>query len=52
MTDLAMGEAAVYAPDGRGGYARVGRVLPGEWTNDAYRSGEQAPGAPGLVPSR
>jgi CRP-like cAMP-binding protein len=25
------GEAAIYRPDGSGGYALVARVLPGEW---------------------
>lgn len=36
-TDLAMGEASVYAPDGTGGFTRVARILPDEWTNGVYR---------------
>jgi phosphohistidine phosphatase SixA len=37
IADLAMGEASVYAPDGTGGFTRVARILPSEWTNGVYR---------------
>ncbi|MGD9893922.1 MAG: hypothetical protein AB7R89_28030 [Dehalococcoidia bacterium] len=51
MTDLAMGEAAVYAPDGNGGTTRIARILPDEWANEAYRSGTPSPDAPRLAPN-
>lgn len=51
MTDLAMGEAAVYAPDGNGGAVRVARILPHEWMNDTYRSGVAPLDAPRLAPN-
>ena len=37
--DLAQGEAAIYRPDGQGGFVRVARVLPSEWMLDVYPSG-------------
>lgn len=49
ITDLAMGEAAVYAPDGIGGFTRVARVLPSEWANGVYRP-PGATSAPTLNP--
>jgi phosphohistidine phosphatase SixA len=51
MTDLGMGEAAVYAPDGNGGATRIARILPDEWQNNAYRSGTAPPDAPRLAPN-
>jgi phosphohistidine phosphatase SixA len=51
MTDLNMGEAAVYAPDGNGGATRVARILPDEWANEAYRPGTASPDAPRLAPN-
>jgi phosphohistidine phosphatase SixA len=39
VADLAMGEAAIYLPDGRGGAVRVARVMPNEWIGGVYRSG-------------
>lgn len=51
MTDLGMGEAGVYAPDGAGGFTRVARILPDEWTNDAYRPGGVPLGTPQLAPN-
>ena len=36
VQDLAMGEAAIYRPDGVGGAERVARVLPNEWMNGVY----------------
>jgi len=51
LTDLAMGEAAVYLPDGRGGSLRVARVLPGEWANGIYRPGAKVLGQAELVPA-
>lgn len=50
MTDLMMGEAAVYAPDGAGGANRIARILPDEWMNEAFRSGIASPDAPRLTP--
>lgn len=41
IADLQMGEAAIYQPDGMGGFVRVARVLPSEWMSGVYRSGEQ-----------
>ncbi|MGH2600565.1 MAG: hypothetical protein ACRDJ9_14415 [Dehalococcoidia bacterium] len=37
MADLAMGEAAIYKPDGEGGASRLARVMPGEWAGGLYR---------------
>jgi len=37
VTDLDMGEAAIYQPDGAGGAVRVARVLPREWQDGIYR---------------
>jgi phosphohistidine phosphatase SixA len=51
MTDLKMGEAAIYAPDGNGGANRIARILPDEWTNNAFRSGIASPDAPRLAPN-
>jgi phosphohistidine phosphatase SixA len=31
MADLGMGEAAIYRPDGRGGFERVARIVPASW---------------------
>jgi phosphohistidine phosphatase SixA len=39
MVDLAMGEAAIYRPDGGGGFVRVARVLPAEWITGVYPPG-------------
>jgi phosphohistidine phosphatase SixA len=39
MADLAMGEAAIYRPDGNGGFVRVARVLPSEWITGVYPPG-------------
>jgi len=50
MTDLGMGEAAVWAPGGCG-FVRVARILPDEWTNHAYRPGGVPLGTPQLAPS-
>lgn len=49
ITDLAMGEASVYAPDGAGGFTRVARILPSEWTNGVFRP-SSATSAPVLNP--
>lgn len=38
VTDLEMGEAAVYRPDGVGGSVRVARVLPREWAGGVFRA--------------
>ena len=38
--DLAQGEAAIYQPDGRGGFVRVARVLPSEWMTEVYPPGD------------
>lgn len=51
MTDLGMGEAAVYAPDGGGGFTRVARILPDEWQNEAYRPGSTSSDAPRVAPN-
>jgi phosphohistidine phosphatase SixA len=51
MTDLGMGEAAIYLPDGSGGYLRVARVLPDEWRAGVYRPGAKVEGQPELVPT-
>ena len=51
LTDLAMGEAAIYLPDGHGGALRVARVLPGEWANGIYRPGARVLGQTELVPA-
>jgi phosphohistidine phosphatase SixA len=51
MTDLGMGEAAVYAPDGSGGFTRVARILPEEWQNEVYRSGGVSSDAPRVAPN-
>jgi phosphohistidine phosphatase SixA len=50
MTDLGMGEAAIYLPDGRGGYLRVARVLPNDWRGGVYRPGAKVEGQPELAP--
>jgi phosphohistidine phosphatase SixA len=50
MTDLGMGEAAIYLPDGRGGYLRVARVQPIEWQNGIYRPGAKVEGQTELLP--
>jgi phosphohistidine phosphatase SixA len=39
VADLAMGEAAIYAPDGTGRFVRVARVLPSEWMSGVYPPG-------------
>jgi hypothetical protein len=44
--DLGQGEAAIYRPDGRGGTARVARVMPDEWMGGVYRPG----GTTGTLP--
>ena len=50
VTDLGMGEAAIYLPDGSGGYLRVARVLPDEWRSGVYRPGAKVEGQPELTP--
>jgi hypothetical protein len=37
VADLAMGEAAIYKPDGKSGAMRLARVMPGEWAGGLYR---------------
>jgi phosphohistidine phosphatase SixA len=51
MTDLGMGEAAIYLPDGRGLYLRVARVQPAEWQNGIYRPGAKVEGQTELQPA-
>lgn len=38
VADLNMGEAAIYRPNGVGGFDRVAQVLPREWMDGVYRA--------------
>jgi phosphohistidine phosphatase SixA len=38
VADLQMGEAAIYRPNGAGGFDRVAQVLPREWMDGVYRA--------------
>lgn len=37
VPDQAMGEGAVFQPDGNGGYRPVARIMPNEWESGMYR---------------